>query len=73
MDTVALELLEGYRLVEKDVRAKYSEIFDHIEDELLERWLPNWKEHGFDTSKIRLKVTQRIEVSVVEDKNTETE
>ncbi len=73
MNNITTELDQEFRIVEKQVRDEYTVIFDHIEDELLARWLPIWKEHGFDTSKIRLKVTPRIEVSVVEDKNTETE
>ncbi len=73
MNNITTELDQEFRIVENQVRDEYTVIFDHIEDELLARWLPIWKEHGFDTSKIRLKVTPRIEVSVVEDKSKEIE
>ncbi len=71
MNGITTELDQEFRIVEKQVRDQYSVIFDHIEDELLARWLPIWKEHGFDTSKIRLRVTPRIEVSVLENVSKE--
>ncbi len=69
MVNVTLELIEEYRLVEKDVRERNKEVFDQIEQELLAKWTQVWTELGFDVSKVKVRVEPRITVSLEEAKD----
>ncbi len=69
MDNVTLELIEEYRLVEKDVREKHKDVFDQIEQELLAKWTQVWTELGFDVSKVTIRVEPRITVSMLEEES----
>lgn len=60
MSNLIPELQQEYRLVEQQVRAKYKDVFDQIEQELLEKYSKVWAEQGFDTSKLRLEVNPQV-------------
>ncbi len=60
-------LASEYRLVEAQVREKYKEVFDQIEEELREKWSAVWAEMGHDPARIQVKVEPQIRVSIQEE------
>ncbi len=64
-NTTSLE--HEYRTIEVQVREKHKALFDELEQELRDEWIPVWKEQGFDVSKVKVRVSPRVTVSLQEE------